>query len=129
MVREEIVLGDSMEKGAMEWVEVAAPAAVSEILAEYDRRHDKVTAQMQALPASRWEETVPVLHQGKEVMRMAAHDMAWAFLLDQIHHQASFTYLRPMGEKFRPFTAAAPTNRRRNAKSSRRRRRAVAVSS
>ena len=38
MVREEVVLGDSMEKAAMEWVEVAAPATVSEILAEYDRR-------------------------------------------------------------------------------------------
>jgi uncharacterized damage-inducible protein DinB len=100
MVREEVVLGDSMEKGAMEWVEVPAPAAVSEILAEYDRRHDKVTAQLQALPASRWEETVPFLHQGKEVMRMAAHDMAWAFLLDQIHHRGQLsTYLRPMGAK------------------------------
>jgi uncharacterized damage-inducible protein DinB len=55
---------------------------------------------MQARPASRWEDAVPFLHQGKEVMRMAAYDMAWAFLLDQIHHRGQLsTYLRPMGAK------------------------------
>ena len=100
IVREEILLADGLEKGALEWVEAPAPAAVSEIVAEYDRHHDKVTARLHALPASRWEAQVPFVFEGKEFMKETAYDMAWGFLLDQIHHRGQLsTYLRPMGAK------------------------------
>ena len=100
IVREDILLVDGLEKGKIEWVEVPATAAVSEIIAEYDRHHDKVMARFRAIPAHRWEEPLPFLFGGQEVMRETAYDMAWGFLLDQIHHRGQLsTYLRPMGAK------------------------------
>lgn len=100
IVREEILLAEGLEKGKIEWAEVAAPAAVSEIVAEYDRNHDKATARLHTIPAHRWEEPLPFLFDGKEFMRETGYDMAWGFLLDQIHHRGQLsTYLRPMGAK------------------------------
>jgi uncharacterized damage-inducible protein DinB len=100
IVREEIALADGMEKGAFEWVEVPAPAKVSEIVTEYDRQHDAVTSRLEAVATPRWEERVPFMFGGKEVMRELAYDMVWGFLLDQIHHRGQLsTYLRPMGAK------------------------------
>ena len=100
IVREEIVLADGLEKGKIEWIEAPAPATVSEIVAEYDRNHDKVTARLHSLPASRWEAPLPLTFEGKEFMRDTGYDMAWGFLLDQIHHRGHLsTYLRPMGAK------------------------------
>ncbi|MGH9715622.1 MAG: DinB family protein [Candidatus Acidiferrales bacterium] len=100
IVREEIVLGDGMEKGVLNWVEVAAPATVAEIVAEYDRQHDAITKRLRAIPASAWEKQIPFLFNGQEAMKEIGYDMAWSFLLDQIHHRGQLsTYLRPMGAK------------------------------
>jgi uncharacterized damage-inducible protein DinB len=100
IVREEAALADGLEKGVFDWVEVPAPATISEIVAEYDRQHDAVTKRLRAVPGPRWEEKLPFLFNGQEVMREIGYDMAWGFLLDQIHHRGQLsTYLRPMGAK------------------------------
>src|SRR5437867_596996 len=49
MVREEIILGDGLEKGVLEWVDVPTPASVKEIVDTYDRHHDEVTRRMHGL--------------------------------------------------------------------------------
>jgi uncharacterized damage-inducible protein DinB len=98
IVREEIVLGEGLEKGVLEWVEVPTPATVAEILDTYDRNHDAITGKLRALPAARWEQAVPFTFQGTEIMKETGYDNAWAFLLDAIHHRGQLsTYLRPMG--------------------------------
>lgn len=100
IVREEAALVDGLEKGAFEWVEVPAPAKVGEVVAQYDKQHESLTKRLQAIAASRWEEKLPFMMDGKEVMRENGYDMAWGFLLDQIHHRGQLsTYLRPMGAK------------------------------
>jgi len=100
IVRLEPGLADGMEKGAFTWSEVAAPATIKEIVAEYDRQHDAATRRLRAVPAARWQEALPFLMDGKEVMREVGYEMAWGFLLDQIHHRGQLsTYLRPMGAK------------------------------
>jgi uncharacterized damage-inducible protein DinB len=100
IVREESVLADGMEKASFEWVEVRAPATMAEIIAEYDRNHDAVTKRLRAVPAANWEKQIPFLFSGQEVMKEIGYDMAWGFLLDQIHHRGQLsTYLRPMGAK------------------------------
>ena len=100
IVQEEIALADGMTKGTFEWVEVPAPSTVQEILDTYDREHDKATAKLRGVETSRWETPVPFLYQGQEVMKAQGHEMAWGFLLDQIHHRGQLsTYLRPMGAK------------------------------
>jgi uncharacterized damage-inducible protein DinB len=100
IVREEAALADGLEKGAFDWKEIPAPATVREIVAEYDRQHDAVTKRLRAVPGARWEEQLPFLFNGQEVMREIGYDMAWGFLLDQIHHRGQLsTYLRPMGAK------------------------------
>ena len=100
IVREEAVLADGLEKGVLEWTEVPAPAKVSDVVAAYERRHDAATSQLRALAGPRWEADVPFLFNGQEVMKEKAYEMAWGFLLDQIHHRGQLsTYLRPMGAK------------------------------
>lgn len=100
IVREEAALVAGLEKGAFEWVEVAPPATIHEIVSAYDRDRDALTARLHSLASSRWEEQMPFLFNGQEVMRETAYDMAWGFLLDQIHHRGQLsTYLRPMGAK------------------------------
>lgn len=100
IVREEAALVDGLEKGAFEWMEMAAPARVSDILAQYDREHDAITTRLRAIAGPRWEEKLPFLFNGQEVMKETGYDMAWGFLLDQIHHRGQLsTYLRPMGAK------------------------------
>src|SRR5712692_5325167 len=52
IVREEIVLGEGLEKGVLEWAEVPVPATIKEVLVTYDRNHDSVTRQLQSLDAA-----------------------------------------------------------------------------
>jgi uncharacterized damage-inducible protein DinB len=98
IVREEIVLADGLEKGTLEWAEVAAPATVKEILDSYDRHHERLVTRLQAIDPARWERRVPFMFQGQEVMNETGYENAWGFLLDIIHHRGQLsTYLRPMG--------------------------------
>ena len=98
LVREEIVLVEGLEKGALEWVELPTPATVKEILDTYDRGHDDLTARLERLGASRWEQRVPFMFGGQEVMNESGSDNAWGFFFDAIHHRGQLsTYLRPMG--------------------------------
>lgn len=100
MVREEEALVEGLERGVFEWTEVPAPAKVSEIIAQYERQHDALTKRLRAIAASRWEEKLPFLWGGQEVMKDTGYEMAWGFLKDQIHHRGQLsTYLRPMGAK------------------------------
>ncbi len=98
IVSEEISLGTGMEKGALEWEPVPTPATMKEVLDTYDRQHDAVTRQLKELPTERWEQKVPFLYGGQEVMSAPGYENAWGFLLDMIHHRGQLsTYLRPMG--------------------------------
>jgi uncharacterized damage-inducible protein DinB len=98
IVREEILLTDGLEKGALEWVEVPAPATIKEILATYDRHHDNLTKRLRAVDTKGWERKVPFTFQGQEVMSDTGYANAWGFLFDIIHHRGQLsTYLRPMG--------------------------------
>ena len=98
IVREEIVLGEGLQKGILEWQEVPAPATMKEVLDAYDRHHDTVTTTLRGIDSARWERRVPFMFQGQEVMNEPGSDNAWSFLLDIIHHRGQLsTYLRPMG--------------------------------
>jgi len=100
MVHEEFALVDGLEKGVLEWTEVPAPAKMEEIVGQYDREHDALTKRLHNIPTARWEAAIPFLFDGKELMKEIGYDMAWSFLLDQVHHRAQLaTYLRPMGAK------------------------------
>jgi uncharacterized damage-inducible protein DinB len=98
IVREEIVLGDGLDKGVLEWAESPAPSTVKEILDTYDKHHDDLTRKMRALPASKWAEKIPFMFGGQEVMKETGYQNGWGFLFDIIHHRGQLsTYLRPMG--------------------------------
>lgn len=100
IVHEESAIPSGLENGAFEWVDVPAPATMAEILATYDREHDAITQRLRAVEAAKWEAPIPFLYGGQEVMRDTGYNMAWGFLLDQIHHRGQLsTYLRPMGAK------------------------------
>jgi uncharacterized damage-inducible protein DinB len=98
IVREELALGDGLRKGQLEWTEVPAPATMREVLEEYDRHHDGVTAVLHAMGAAAWDTRVPFVFGGQQVMNETAYDNAFGFLFDIIHHRGQLTtYLRPMG--------------------------------
>lgn len=100
IVREEVVLGDGLERGELEWVDLPTPATMREVLDTYDRSHVEMTRKLEAVDASRWETPIKFMFEGKEVMNAPVYDMAWGFMLDQIHHRGQLsTYLRPMGAK------------------------------
>src|SRR6266849_7396134 len=63
IVREEIVLTEGLEKGALEWAELQAPATIKEILDTYDRHHGDLTKSLQAIAPARWQQRVPFLFQ------------------------------------------------------------------
>jgi uncharacterized damage-inducible protein DinB len=98
IVREEVALGEGLDKGVLEWNELPTPATVKEILDTYDKHHDDLTRKMRALPAAKWETKVPFMFGGQEVMKETGYQNAWGFLFDLIHHRGQLsTYLRPMG--------------------------------
>jgi uncharacterized damage-inducible protein DinB len=98
IVREEIALGDGIRKGVLEWAEVPAPATMKEVLDEYDRHHDAITAGFRAMNDAAWQKPVPFMWGGQEVMKETAYDNAFGFLFDMIHHRGQVTtYLRAMG--------------------------------
>ena len=98
IVREEIVLTEGLEKGALEWAELPAPATIKEILDTYDRHRKNLAKRFLAIEPARWEQRVPFIFQGQEVMNETGYDNAWGFLLDIIHHRGQLsTDLRPMG--------------------------------
>ena len=98
IVREEIVLAEGLEKGTLEWAELAAPATIKAIVDAYDRHHENLAMRLQTIDPARWEGRVPFRYQGQEIMNETGYDSAWSFLLDIIHHRGQLsTYLRPMG--------------------------------
>ena len=100
VVREEILLGDGLEKGVLEWVDVPTPAGIKEIVDTYERHHEQATRKLEGLSTAQWERHVPFMFGGQEVMKETGYENAWSFLLDIIHHRGQLsTYLRPMGAK------------------------------
>jgi uncharacterized damage-inducible protein DinB len=98
IVTEEMLLGDGLQTGLMEWKEIATPATVKEILDTYDKHHEQVTRKLEGLTAAQWERHVPFMFNGQEVMKETGLENAWGFLFDIIHHRGQLsTYLRPMG--------------------------------
>lgn len=98
IVTEEQGLVECLTQGKIEWADAPPPANVKDILDAYDSVHDNLTEKLKALDAASWEKEAVLLYQGQEVMRAPGYDMAWGFLLDQIHHRGQLsTYLRPMG--------------------------------
>jgi uncharacterized damage-inducible protein DinB len=103
IVREETVLTEGFEKGALDWAELPTPATVAEILEVYDRQHDAGTKRMRTAPLARWDGQMPFRFEGKEVFAASGYDQAWGFLFDIIHHRGQIsTYLRPMGSTVPP---------------------------
>jgi uncharacterized damage-inducible protein DinB len=100
IVCEEIVLGEGLHKGTLEWEEKPTPSTMKEILDTYDRQHVAVTKKMHALEPTRWAQRVPFMFGGQQVMNETGYDNAWGFLFDLIHHRGQLSVLlRPMGAK------------------------------
>ncbi len=98
IVREEIALGDGLRKGQLEWIEEPAPKTMKEVLDEYDRQHDRITAEFRGMDDAAWQKKVPFIYGGQTVMNETASDNAFGFLFDIVHHRGQIsTYLRAMG--------------------------------
>jgi uncharacterized damage-inducible protein DinB len=98
IVYEEIALAAGLEKGVFKWEDAPPPATAKEVLDTYDRSHAELTARLEALNAKQWEQQVPFLYGGQEVMKEKGSEFAWGFLFDIVHHRGQITtYLRAMG--------------------------------
>jgi len=98
IVQEEIALGEALEKGVFDWIEISTPSTVHEVLDIYDLRHEDLTKRLSALHVAKLEGQVPFMIDGKEAFRDTGYALAWGVLFDLIHHRGQLsTYLRPMG--------------------------------
>jgi len=98
IVCEDVILGEGLVKGELEWKDLPTPATLQAIVAHYDEHHDRLAQAMASLPSSQWERRIPFLYQGQELMAHSGYEHAWGFLFDIIHHRGQIsTYLRPMG--------------------------------
>ena len=95
IVCEEKMLIDALESGKAEWSPAPMPAAMTDVLAAYERQSEEIAERWSALPADRWNGALEFF--GSE---RPASPMAWSFLFDIVHHRGQITtYLRPMGSK------------------------------
>ena len=77
---------------------MAASASISTGLGAGVTNSTVWSSILRAVPASRWEQAVPFVYQGQQVMNEPGYDNAWGFLLDIVHHRGQLTtYLRAMG--------------------------------
>lgn len=98
IVMEEKVLAEGLEKGTIEWQDLATPASVEEILAAYDQCHDDLVMRLHALDSSAWEKEIRFVYGEYEISRGTGFHFGWEFLFDIVHHRGQLsTYLRPMG--------------------------------
>jgi hypothetical protein len=96
IVRELSVLVDGLEKGALEWAELPAPASMKEVLEAFDRAD--LVKRLQAVDGAAFDRQVPFMMDGKQVMSATGFENAWGFLFDIVHHRGQVTtYLRAMG--------------------------------
>ena len=77
IVFEESAVADGLERGVFEWKDVPAPKTMKEIVAQYDRAHDAISKRLQSIPPACWEEKLPFLYNGQEMMRETGYEMAW----------------------------------------------------
>ena len=98
IVVEEKVLAEGLEKGTIEWQDLATPETVEEILATYDRNHEDLTKCLYGIDQSVWEKEFRFMYGDYEISRGTGFHFAWEFLFDSVHHRGQLsTYLRPMG--------------------------------
>lgn len=93
IVCEEQAIVEAIENGRFAWSPPPMPAAMREVLAEYERQSARMVERWKALPAHRWEGTLDFFGTPRP-----AAPLAWSFLFDIVHHRGQITtYLRPMG--------------------------------
>jgi hypothetical protein len=98
IVCEEIALVKGLEAGQLEWKDFGVPATMKEVLDAYDEHQSSALARLQAIDPALWDQEVPFVYGGQELMRHTRYAHAWGFLFDIIHHRGQITtYLRAMG--------------------------------
>ncbi len=89
-----------IEKGAVEWKEVPAPAKIGEIVAAYERNAKAVDDLIARTSDKAWEQKARFFFGTPRPWEDTVQNFVWGFLHDAIHHRGQLTtYLRPMGSK------------------------------
>ena len=95
IVCEEKMIIDALESGKAEWAPPPMPAAMKEVLEEYERQSAGMADRWNRLTDAQWSGMLEFFGQQRP-----ASPMAWSFLFDIVHHRGQITtYLRPMGSK------------------------------
>ena len=93
IVCEERMIIEALEGGKAEWNPPAMPKTMKEVVAEYQKQADAMTARWNQLPSDKWNGEIEFFGH-----KRPASPMAWSFLFDIVHHRGQITtYLRPMG--------------------------------
>jgi uncharacterized damage-inducible protein DinB len=95
IVCEEKMIIEALESGKVEWAPPPMPAAMKDVLEEYERQSTAMADRWNSLTDAQWGGTLEFFGQQRP-----ASPMAWSFLFDIVHHRGQITtYLRPMGSK------------------------------
>ena len=89
-----------VDRGEIDYVLPAPPAALDGMIAAYERNATELQKRMSELDDAAWERKTRFLMGGQLVWEAPLGEMLWGFLFDAIHHRGQLsTYLRPMGAR------------------------------
>ncbi len=74
---------------------------LAEMIAAYERGHDKLAAQLRALDDNAWNHQAWLIEGQEEILlKDTVGGLLWIAWFDMVHHRRQLsTYIRPMGGK------------------------------
>lgn len=103
MIAEEIGhIATILEKGDLPYDPTATKqfASTKEMVDTFKAGAEAVKTQLGVISDENWEAEANMMMNGQSMWKSKRGEMAWAFMLDLIHHRGQLsTYIRPMGGK------------------------------
>ena len=85
----------------LRWQEPGSFGTLAEMIATYERDHDRFGSQLHSLDDDGWNQQAWLIEGTEEILlKDTVGGLLWIALFDFIHHRGQLsTYIRPMGGK------------------------------
>ena len=85
----------------LRWQESGGFGELAQMIATYERDHDALASQLEALDDGAWRQQAWLIRGKEEILlKDTLGGLLWIALFDVVHHRGQLsTYIRPMGGK------------------------------
>ena len=85
----------------LRWQEPGGFGELVEMIGTYERDHDALASQLEAMDDSTWRQQAWLIREKEEILlKDTVGGLLWIALFDVVHHRGQLsTYIRPMGGK------------------------------